>query len=265
MKFTARIKKLENLVGIGQRCAHCRLNLRETPDSEADKPPNSYLMQRCEECGSEYRMTLDGCSEREREAYIMLSSYPEDAYYTDEKAHALELWLASKSEQNEQRKNLKGVQTPNHLKKRIPQNKATKLYNTLKEESEKLGFHKHNKKLQKYGDRFSEQDDLITDLLWENREDKELKAAQASSKLETIIWGAPLPETLAEIEKYEKEKLEKEEAKLRENEERKRRDNEFLEHNRRLVAESRWRKENEDNQSFVIPEPLDYSEFLSIK
>lgn len=243
MKFKAKLKRLECLVGIGQRCARCRLCLREAPESDANKPKNDFIAKICEECGTQYNLRLESYSQSEREAIRMFESYSSDDIYIAPKAHALDLWLRFRPNIVEAIKNDRKSHLRNNNKAK-PKTKGARLYLELIEQTSDLETKRHERLIAKYGKRFPEQDALVKDLIGNNFEEPELKAAVARGKLEEIIWGEPLPETMEELERIVREKREKEEEKQRQLEEQKRRDEELLERNRREIAERQQQAQN---------------------
>lgn len=199
MRFEAKLKRLESLVGIGQRCARCRLIARESDEKKINKSTSDYIVSTCEECGTEYRSSLERYSVSERQALRMLEAYSDDEIFTDPKPYALLLWLKFRPALIEaMKKTLKSFSKEHNQSK--PKTKVERLYAELTKERNELEKKKRVRLLAKYGKRFPEQDALVNDLIGNNFEEPELKAAEARGKLETIIWGAPLPETIAEIE-----------------------------------------------------------------
>lgn len=202
MKFGTKLKRLESLVGIGQRCARCRLIVRESDEYKTNKSTNDYIVSTCKECGTQHRSSLERYSVSERQALRMFESYSDDEIFTNPKAYALLLWLKFRPAVIEAiKKRLKSFSRERNQSK--PKTKGERLYAELTKEQNKLEKKKRERLFAKYGKRFPEQDALVKDLIGGNREEPELKSAEARGKLETIIWGAPLPETIAEIERIE--------------------------------------------------------------
>ena len=94
----ARLGRLEEAAGKGRRCAFCRLELRSQPPGWAgatqdDTDESDEVTARCHYCGATYRLSLDEVPGDERDALRLYLSYDFEDFYTDPRAHALQLWV----------------------------------------------------------------------------------------------------------------------------------------------------------------------------
>lgn len=210
----SRVKRLEATAGKGQRCARCRLTLRNSwPDQNKLKlRPENLARCRCEFCHLEYTISLDSIPIELREGFRLYYSFSLEDQYTNPKAHALQLWMVCRPDQ------LKRQEYSTIAKPRI--NKGGVALAKLREEAGNLIERKRERLKAKYGEQpFPEQLQIIE--LVQNRErnnrtegayvpglsDLEQKETVylICSELEKIIWGNTTPETASAIGKIERE------------------------------------------------------------
>ena len=105
----AAVKRLEVAAGKGQKnCPRCRYDLRHSwhDPKMPEMREEDLIKTKCEFCRSEYTISLARVPEGDRDIYRAFYSYAPEDFYTDPKAHALNLLLqyqpAEKKEQRQQ-------------------------------------------------------------------------------------------------------------------------------------------------------------------
>ncbi len=247
MNLKTRIKRLEAAVGIGQKCASCRFTLRTSlPNPKKSmQPSKDVIYVRCEFCNFDFALSLAEVPEAEREAVRLQYSFTLEDYYTNPKAHALELWFSHRPQSKKNTVPRRGTV------RKAKNNSSTYIFNKLLEEMNTLLAQKHKRLKFKYGDSpFPEHTQLIESV--RNREnnkrdssvyvrgvfdlEQEKTQHMICAELEKIIWGQTRPETTSAIERIEQNiddliktvEMEKEEAR--------RKNLEFLNKNRASVG-----------------------------
>jgi hypothetical protein len=235
MKFSAKIKHLEKLAGLGQRCARCRLIVREEQRWKG-LPGVEIITRICQDCGTSNSVPLVGTA-HEREAFRLFYQSTDDDFYTDEKARAVLVWILNSPSAAANKK-------PNPANRYNPApkqklSKGARLRRELNEAVTRQAQQRRARLLAKYSKRFTEIDALGADMSLYGEAWAGKKPVEARGKLETTIWGAPLPDTIAELARLEREAQETTEAEAQRRAEEEQRNQELLERNRRTVAESR--------------------------
>lgn len=238
-RIAARLERAEGRVGMGARCAYCRLSLRSTWQgfdgcTQVSDTKDERIIIQCHFCNTQYHICLPASwPEWKRDVVRLSRTYKEDEFYTDKKAAAVRLYsdcfgtrLAARRASSEkltsalarfnpELKPKSRANPPAPHEQQKPLSKTAKLRQALIAEYIRDMRDERRAMRKKYGRRFPELDALACDLtrkyffyLDHQKPDIEgddyLKHLRAWAILETAIWNAPLPHTIEEIAEHER-------------------------------------------------------------
>lgn len=216
----ASVKRLEAAAGMGAKgCASCRLHRRHAwPDPTKPPLPAEHVMfTRCEFCRTWYGLNLAGMSEDERAVERLRGSFTTEDYYTNPKAHALDVWL-------HYRKKIWGYHDAVVEKPRAPAPRPSReivdvrgarALSKLRKEAAGLSARLRRRLQAKYGsDPFPEHTRIVKSVVNRERPDRGLGDSAGEpydlavnetrhlicAEFEKIVWGHIRPDTALALE-----------------------------------------------------------------